>query len=375
MHVRAVHWFDVCSPWRVTVPLGALAAYGYDLTETAVGQPCDLDGVDLLLLHRPNQRSSLELMAEARRRGIATVVDVDDLFLPDALPEQAPFTRYWHPLFHRWEAEEQVALGLMAPEAIASARRNEVMERFHACLTAADAVTVSTQLLADYYRPFSDRIVVLPNAYDDANPLWDLEPRPRATVNIGFFGTDHHEDNLRLLTGVLEQVLRRHPEMRVVEAGGPALLPRIEAPSAQLVHLGSLPFEVFPLLVREMDIVLAPLADEPFMRCKSNIRCLMAGLARAPVVASPVGPYQDYVRPGVNGFHAASAAEWSDGIERLVADPELRRMMGEANRQIAQTYAISANARRWENVYDALLGRRCGSGSPPPVDGDVARTA
>lgn len=375
VQVRAVHWADVCAPWRVTTPLRALSRFGYVLTEATVGQPCDLDGVELLLLHRPNQRESLALIDEARRRGIASVADVDDLFLPGLLPEHAPFTRNWDPLFHRWEAEEQVALGLKGPEAIAAAPRNEVMERFHACLAAVDAVTVSTPELAEAYRQFNPNIFVLPNYYDDRNPLWQLTPPRRAGVNLGFYGTDHHEDNLQELRGVLEGVLRRHPEASVVEAGGPALLPRVDAPTAQLVHLGSLPFEVFPLLLLQMDVVLAPLADEPFMRCKSNIRCMTAGLARAPVVASPVGPYREYVRPGFNGFLADTADEWEEHLERLVGDAERRRATGEGNRRSAEPYAISVNAWQWVSVYDELLGRDRGARSAAPVAGHAAGAA
>lgn len=349
--------------------------FGYDLTDVRVGQHCDLDGVELLLLHRPNQKESLALIEEARRRGIPCVVDIDDLFMPGLLPKQAPFTRYWHPLFHRWEAEEQAALGLAGKFSVDTAPVNNVMQRFHACLDAADAVTVTTPLLAEAYREFNARICVLPNCYDDANPLWHLDPPSRSGVNIGFFGTDHHEDNLQLLHGVLERVLHRHPEVRIVEAGGPALVPKIDAPPSQLVHLGSLPFDVFPLLLLQMDIVLAPLADEPFMRCKSNIRCMTAGLARSPVVASPVEPYKEYVRHGVNGFHARSDDDWESALECLVGNQSLRRSMGEANRAYAESFAISRNSWRWVKVYDALLGRHRGSRPTATAAGDAARSA
>jgi glycosyltransferase involved in cell wall biosynthesis len=106
-----------------------------------------------------------------------------------------------------------------------------------------------------------------------------------------------------------------------------------------------------------MDIVLAPLADHPFMRCKSNIRCMTAGLVGAPVVASPVGPYATYVKDGRNGFLARSPAEWTAALERLVSDPALRQRMGAANRQCARGYAISANLHHWTHLYAGLLGR------------------
>jgi glycosyltransferase involved in cell wall biosynthesis len=356
--ILALHWFDACSPWRIGIPMRALARLGYEVRQAPINAPAALDDVDVLVLHRPTRRQHLELLREARRLGIATVVDVDDLFLPGLLPRGAPFARVWHPLFKRWEAEDRAAAGVGSREEIDQAPLNNVMEQFHDCLRSADAVTVTTAALADAYAQFSSAVYVVPNAYDDSDPLWDDLPTKRPTVNVGFAGTDHHDDNLALLGGALEPVLRAHPDARIVEAGGPALLRRVNAPAAQLVHLGTLPFDLFPLLLREMDVVLAPLADEPFMRCKSNIRCMTAGLVGVPVVASPVGPYAEYVEHGANGFLARSSEDWTRYVDLLVADNELRSRMGRANRARAEAHALSRELLQWVNVYDGLLRDR-----------------
>jgi glycosyltransferase involved in cell wall biosynthesis len=338
--------------------MDALRGAGFDVREGLIARPPELGDADLVVLHRPNGDAAVELLREARRRGIASVVDADDLFLLEALPANAPFSRVWHPDFKRWQAEARAAAGVDSWDAVEQAPRSRVMETFHACLRQADAVTVTTEPLAEAYTAFNTNIHILPNCYDDEKPLWHL-PRPvRTTVNIGFAGTAHHDDNLVLLKGALEPILRAHPNVNVVEGGGPALLPLIDAPAERLVHMASVPFGAFPLLLRQMDIVLAPLADQPFMRSKSNIRCMTAGLVGAPVVASPVGPYATYVKHGHNGFLARSPAEWTDALDQLVSDPVLRERMGAANRQQAHNYAISANIHKWINVYAGLLSRR-----------------
>lgn len=358
--ILALHWFNLCSPWRINVPLNALRNVGYEVREASIHERVDdaLD-VDLLVMHRPATMLSLRLIDEARRRGTRIVVDVDDLFLPDVLQPNSPAARAWHPLFHRWDAEARAAAGVDSWECVARAPRNDMMELLHQCLEAADAVTVTTYPLATAYQAFNPKVYVLPNCYDDAEPLWNLGPAARPTVHLGFAGTLGHDDNLAPLVGALEPVLRAHPEVRVVEAGGPALLPLIDAPSEQLVHLGSVAFKVFPLVLQQMDVVLAPLADVPFTRCKSNIRCMTAGLLGLPVVASPVGAYAEYVEHGVNGFLARTPEEWTDYLERLVVDPERRWAMGAANRERARNYAISRNFPRWVGVYESLLGCRC----------------
>jgi glycosyltransferase involved in cell wall biosynthesis len=188
--------------------------------------------------------------------------------------------------------------------------------------------------------------------------LWHVPPPSRKTVNIGFAGTEHHYDNLQLLRGALEPVAAGYPDVRIIEAGGPALLSLLEAAAEQMIHLGKLPFEVFPLLLHQMDIVLAPLVDSAFTRAKSRIRCMMAGLVGAPVVASPVGTYAEFVEHGVNGFYARSPAEWTHYLEQLVRDAELRRRMGCMNRQRAEAWSISQNIWRWTEVYESVLHRR-----------------
>ena len=55
-----------------------------------------------------------------------------------------------------------------------------------------------------------------------------------------------------------------------------------------------------------------------------------------PVVASPVGVSRQIVEHGVNGFLAATEAEWRDALTALLRDPALRQKMGQAGRRKVQ---------------------------------------
>lgn len=350
IRVVALHWDDICAPWRLFTPLAALSKFGYRTRMARLDRVRELPSdTDLLIMHCPAGAAALRLIEAAHRRDVPVIVDVDDLFQPGFLRSC-------------WVAEERDSIGDMCWAVDPAAARARIGARFRRCLAAADAVTVSTEPLAEAYRPYNPAVYVLPNCYDDANPLWDQAPPQRRAVQIGFAGMNSHRANLALLRGALEPVLRAHRDVHVVEAGvpelGAELLPQLDAPAEQLVHLGTVPFAVYPLLLRQMDIVLAPLLDEPFTRCKSNIRCMTAGLVGAPVVASPVGAYAEYVQHGVNGFHARGPDEWAGYLEQLVSDPRLRRAMGAANRRAAVTYAISAHLVRWAEVYERVLRRR-----------------
>jgi len=349
------------SPWRIETPLRALERLGNDLTILdASVTPDELPDVDILVIHNPSSQAEVDLIRGARERGIAVIIDVDDLLRPGLLPAQAKFNRYWAPDRFRREAEAKVRAVLADQSIVDAAPRNDALTHLEHAIQAANALTVATLELAQAYADLTPSIYVLPNCYDDANPLWDVALPERETINIGFLGTEHHGPNLDLLAGAIEPVLDRFSHVRVIEAGQGGLLSRIDAPAERLIQIGWLPFSVFPLVLHQMDIVLAPLVDEPFMRAKSNIRCMTAGLVGAPVVASPVGPYAGYVEHGRNGFFATTPSEWTEHLTTLVADPVLRREIGESNRDCARRYAISANIDRWRAVHDAVLDRhRC----------------
>ncbi|HYC02756.1 MAG TPA: glycosyltransferase [Azospirillaceae bacterium] len=108
------------------------------------------------------------------------------------------------------------------------------------------------------------------------------------------------------------------------------------------------------------DVGIMPLPDTPFTRGKSGYKLLQYMAAARPVVASPVGENRVIVDPGVSGFLAGSPRDWVAALERLRADPGLRRTMGRAGRaRVAADYALDALAPR---LADAL--RAAGAGMP-----------
>ena len=69
---------------------------------------------------------------------------------------------------------------------------------------------------------------------------------------------------------------------------------------------------------------------------------VMEGMyAGKPVAVSRVGGHTDLVADGVGGFlfGYGDAEEYADCIRTLAKDPELRRIMGEKNRKLAEAYA------------------------------------
>jgi glycosyltransferase involved in cell wall biosynthesis len=77
----------------------------------------------------------------------------------------------------------------------------------------------------------------------------------------------------------------------------------------------------------DLDIAIAPLEDNLFNRCKSNLRLLEYGAMSWPVVCSDVYPYQTNNPPVFRC--SPNTGDWIKALTRLIDDNELRETMGE----------------------------------------------
>jgi glycosyltransferase involved in cell wall biosynthesis len=70
-----------------------------------------------------------------------------------------------------------------------------------------------------------------------------------------------------------------------------------------------------------------------------------------PAVVSPVGANREIVADGATGFHAASALEWVDTLDRLLGDDVLRQRLGRAAREgVRLRYSAETQAPRLAEI-------------------------
>lgn len=86
-----------------------------------------------------------------------------------------------------------------------------------------------------------------------------------------------------------------------------------------------------------------------------GISFLEAAAAGLPVVAGRSGGAPETVIPGRSGFLAGSAVEVEEALRMLLADPDLRRVMGESGRRhVADAYAWPDVVGRFDDIIDAV---------------------
>lgn len=149
------------------------------------------------------------------------------------------------------------------------------------------------------------------------------------------------------------QVLRHQPQARFVIVGEGPERPRIEAlveqlglaPYVQLLgHRDDLP-EIYPAI----DVLAITSLREGF----PNV-LLEAMLHAIPAVATAVGGIPEVIRDGHDGVlvPAQDVAAYGDALERIVADPALRRRLGEAAREkVLREYLFEQRVRNVARLY------------------------
>src|SRR5262249_26154321 len=102
---------------------------------------------------------------------------------------------------------------------------------------------------------------------------------------------------------------------------------------AYVTFAGHVPAEEMPQLLRKFDVLLVPsIWAEPFSRML--LEGMSSGLV---VVATPTGGTTEILADGENGllFAPGDAKDLAQKLNRLAADPELRRRLAQAGRQTA----------------------------------------
>jgi glycosyltransferase involved in cell wall biosynthesis len=139
--------------------------------------------------------------------------------------------------------------------------------------------------------------------------------------------------------GVLELVEAADGMNLVVAGDGPL---RARVPGAR----GFVPHDELQRLYARAAVVVCPSRREGF-----GVTCLEAMAHGRPVVATSVGGLLDLVVDGETGIVVPprDPAALRSALERLLADPDLRRRLGTAGRDRARTHFS------WETVTDATL--------------------
>ena len=311
-----------CGYYRMALPLAELARIGYSVEFDPTMTDEARDTADVIVGQRVCKPGPSLLWQQMARKGRARLVYEidDDLFRID------PSSSLAYEFYSR-------------PEILTNVIRNA---------SVADAVTVSTEPLADVMRNYNPHVLVVPNRV----PGWLLNHSRsrREALTIGWAGSGTHVMDFTEAGYQVARFLNRNPSVAYHVIGGLFDYQRWLPMGRVTVSEWYDSVDDY-LKAVDFDIALAPLAVHAFNNSKSPIKAIEAGALRIPIVASAVGPYADYVEHGVTGLLVKQPHEWGKHLRTLVNDPAMQRELGDAAWKQAASNTVEGNIETW---IDAL---------------------
>lgn len=282
---------------------------------------------DVVIAFNPHGDSGmLKHLADLSSEGIPIVLDLETDF--ENLPVR-------HPLY------PEMGLG--------SAARAKT---FAACMSLADLVTTSSTILAAQLESNRRRAIMIPDAWNRANTLWEKPFPTRQTVNIGWIGTPGHLEDTASVRRSVVRILREFPQTQLVISGDPKVYQLFDSiPEYRRIFLPEVSKDDYPSLLSQLDVRLVPLLNTVYNRSASDLPLMEAGIRGIPWVASPVPSHEEWK---AGGRIAKDREDWYLILKEYIENPELIMKLGQEGQRAAAGREIRHTGTLWISLLKKL---------------------
>lgn len=211
----------------------------------------------------------------------------------------------------------------------------------------------------------ADQIKIFPNYIDLTKYNQVTEFKDTEQIQLLHYGsTTHFEDlsNLEFIKGV-DKIMREYPNVTVRFVG--AFLPKLK-------ELWGRRYEVvyghediyrwitdkFPTFMKEADILVVPLEENVYTRCKSDIKFIESASAKIPGVWQKMRQYTETIEDGKDGFLASTATDWYEKLKILIDNKMIRQRMGEAAyRKVVETRQMKDHVKEYAEFIKEVIDK------------------
>lgn len=330
-------FYRMSEPARVAKDLGVdirldygIDVVAYENKKTNLVEVSEInEDIDLLIIQRPTSNAMTSLIAQAKKQGIATIVELDDDF----------------DLVH----DNNVAKPSLHAESFDGPRW------IHEACKIADHVTVSTPRLLKY--ALHGRGTVLRNNIPKS--VFDL-----GTVNfdkgitLGWTGSvQTHPTDLQVTKGRIADITANYQIPFGVVGDGEkvrrnlAINSDIEIKSSGWVERE----KYFETMLETFNVGIVPLELSRFNHAKSNLKGLEMGALGIPFIASPTSEYEILSLDGV-GKLAKSPGDWYKHLANWLDNPS--KMVNDAQNYrdiLYNGYTYEKHASDWVSVWEQTV--------------------
>lgn len=251
---------------------------------------------DVVVFNRIHSKGA-EYVLSLKRQGVKIVVDLDDFYQLN--PE--------HYLASLYESNTHAIVAMVK---------------------LADVVIVTTEYLAYKIRHLNRNVVVIRNALPFDSGQFTLSNDRSSGTPVVWAGGASHEPDLRLVSNTFDDELLTIAGYEASQSitGQEWIKIRRNLPNAKY-KADVKDLDNYMSVYESHAIAIAPLVDNDFNNCKSNLKVLEAGAKGIPIVCSKVLPYFNPVDARAVAY-AENKAEWHYEIVKLLRNPNYREDRG-----------------------------------------------
>ena len=229
-----------------------------------------------------------------------------------------------------------------------------VAEHSYLSFRAVHAVQVTSEPLAALIRTWNPNVAVFPSTIAELGPL--LPRGGAAEVTICFAAFNREADWAPVIAALNQTLASASKPVHVTVVYDRAFFEAVATPRKSFRPL--LGYDAYLDVLRSADIILMPLADTEFNRCKSDLKFLEASACGAVALASPV-VYGGSIRNWDTGVIFATPDEFARSLARLIDDDAVRlKLSQQAYRYVAEERQLAAQLAARERWYRSLAARR-----------------
>lgn len=234
-------------------------------------------------------------------------------------------------------------------------------------LDDVDGVTVTNSylrnVLVDKTNRYHEDVNVMPNCIDLSLYSHKKKYQEKDTITLLHYGsTTHFEDLLqKTFVGAIDKIFKEYPQVVLKTVG--SFIPELRykwgprySNDFGAVDIYDWVKNKFPGFMDEADIFLAPLEDDIYNRCKSDIKFVEVSSAGVPGVYGATRPYKDTIEHGVTGYVAQSEDDWYTSIKELIDDKKKRETIGNnAYEWVKDNRQMKNNVEPYINLFRRVL--------------------
>jgi GT2 family glycosyltransferase len=205
----------------------------------------------------------------------------------------------------------------------------------------SDSMIVTTEPLKNHYEKYIKNVKTIPNCL--AKHWFNLAPvkNKQNRLRVGWIGAGQHQGDLEIINEVVK-VLSDRVDWVFMGMHTEQAKPYIKE-FHSFVSIKDYPKKMASL---DLDIAVAPLEDNLFNQCKSNLRLLEYGAMSWPVVCADVLTYQTNNPPVIRV--KPTVADWLAALNRLIDDESERLRLGrELHTWVINNYTLENWAPEW----------------------------